>query len=688
MLKFRKLLLIDNIYRVIFILVFIYALLITNIPKYKSVYNINNDTFKCTLNDSFVTNEKATLELKCKENIIGNYYINNKYEKKFFDSLEIGSLLEIKGELTKPQNNTIPYAFNYKKYLYNKKIYYLLNIDNVKVIKRSNNIFYKIKNYVYKRVKKQKHNEYIYAFILGKTDYIDSSVLSSYRTNGISHLFALSGLHISIFSLILKKILDKLKVGEIYTYIIIFLFLLLFSFISGFSPSILRATLLFFLLGINKTFYFYIKTINILYLVFIILVLLNPFIIYNISFILSFISTFFLILNTDRINSKSYIKSLLQVSALAFISNIGVSLYYFNYINPLGIIYNLLFVPYVSFIVFPFSILVFIFPFLNNIFNLLIILMESISLKLSNINLVIYFPHINLFIVYLYYLFLIISFKVNKKGIIFLIIILFYSYIKPYLITYTRVYYLDVSQGDSILIVTKHLNSVILIDTGGIVGSTYKIYEEKLIPLFRNLGIKKINYLVLTHGDYDHIGEANGLIKNFKVNNIVFNNGDFNDLEKEVIKTAKEKNIPYFNNINKININESTLYFLNDKEFDNENDNSSVIYLKIDNKKFLFMGDASTKTESYLLDTYSLENIDILKVGHHGSKTSSSTEFLSEIKPSVSIISSGLNNKFGHPHKEVVDSLKLYGKVYNTAYDGTIQINIKNKENIVTYKRY
>ena len=177
------------------------------------------------------------------------------------------------------------------------------------------------------------------------------------------------------------------------------------------------------------------------------------------------------------------------------------------------------------------------------------------------------------------------------------------------------------------------------------------------------------------HGDFDHMGEAINLVNNFKVEKVIFNCGEFNDLENELIKALDKKKIKYYSCIKELNIDNNKLYFLQTKEYDNENDNSNVIYTKIDGYKFMFMGDASITTEKEILDKYNLTNIDVLKVGHHGSKTSSGKEFINEINPKYSIISVGKNNRYGHPNKEVLYNLKD-SKIYRTDQDGSIMFKI------------
>ena len=173
------------------------------------------------------------------------------------------------------------------------------------------------------------------------------------------------------------------------------------------------------------------------------------------------------------------------------------------------------------------------------------------------------------------------------------------------------------------------------------------------------------------------MGEAINLVNNFKVEKVIFNCGEFNDLEKELIKVIDKKKIKYYSCIKELNIDNNKLYFLQTKEYDNENDNSNVIYTELNNYKFLFMGDAGTTTEKEILDKYNLPDIDVLKVGHHGSKTSSSEEFINEMNSKYSIISVGKNNRYGHPNKEVLDNLDN-SKIYRTDLDGSIIFKIKN----------
>ena len=193
--------------------------------------------------------------------------------------------------------------------------------------------------------------------------------------------------------------------------------------------------------------------------------------------------------------------------------------------------------------------------------------------------------------------------------------------------------------------------------------------------------------LMSPHGDNDHIGESINIVNNFRIGKVVLNCGPFNNLEKKLIKVLDKNNIEYTSCINNIDLGNNKMYFLNTRIYNNENDNSQVSYIKINDYKFMLMGDASSITEYNILNKYNIGQIDFLKVGHHGSDTSSSKNFINRIKPKYSLISVGKNNKYGHPKQVVLNTLKNT-KIYRTDLDGSIEIRLNNNEyNIITYKQ-
>lgn len=671
-LKLRIILLCDYLYYILFFITCIFLLI--NINKKIDVPILTNNSYELIINDYKINDKTITIYF---DNIIGKYYVDNDEKvKEFKDNYSFGDKIYIEGEISVPNNNTIPNNFNYKDYLYHKYIYYIIKIDKIKMISKNDNIFLNIKNSIYKRIDTIKYNDYLYAFILGKSYYIDSEVLNNYKINGITHLFALSGLHVSMFSSIILFILKKIKLSEKLSYFITSLFLIFFAFIASFTPSIVRSVLFFILSSINNVYYLYIKPKYLLYIVFSILIFINPFYIYDTGFILSFCISFFILLFNEKNKINNNLLSILVISILSTLSSLPIIINMSYEINILGFINNLFFIPYVTYIVFPLSIIVVFISKLSFILNFLIIIMEYVSKVSSNIfNIKLIFPKMSLFLIIIYYVLLILIVKkINLKKIF--IIYLSFLYFRCDFDKNNYVYFIDVGQGDSALIVTKN-NKSILIDTGGKVGSNYSLMKSNVIPFFKSIGIRKLDYLFITHGDYDHAGYGIDLVNNFNVKNRFTNKGKYNSLEKKL-------NIKSFNN-SYIKIDNVEIYSLNSKLYNNENSDSLVLLVIIDNYKLLFMGDASINTEKDIMNNYDIGDVFILKVGHHGSKTSSSEEFINSVNPKYSIISVGKNNKFGHPNKEVLDNLSN-SKIYRTDIDGSIMFKIKkDKLRIETY---
>ena len=608
---------------------------------------------------------KTTIDIREK-----NKYRITLYKKINF---ELGDKVLVNGKFNTPDNNTVFNGFNYRKYLLSKGIKMISNNPSVKLISKNNNILYTLKNKIIKHSNKYKSKAYIKAFLLGKKDDID--IMEDYRKLGISHLFSISGMHVSLFLFVLNFLLKKVKLKNMF----IFIFLLLLNFLTGFTESLLRCTLFIVLSFINKKYYLKLKNIHILILTLIIFLFYRPYFIYSIGFCFSFIITFYIILFSKYIKNNNYFVKLFKVSLICFLSSIPLIIYSFYNINLLTILFNMIFVPIISLFIFPLSIITFLIPQLDNIYLFLINILEYFINILSSIDVfcvVVSKP--NIFILILYYLFLYLSIKINKKFIIIFILIFILNLNSKYFIRNTSVTFLDVNQGDSAVIILPK-GKTVLIDTGGRYFSDSSIIKTKLMPFLNSKGINNINVTVLTHGDYDHMGEAINLVNNFKVEKVIFNCGPYNDLEKELIKVLDKKKIKYYSCIKELNIYKNKLYFLQTKEYDNENDNSNVIYTELNGYKFMFMGDASTTTEKEILDKYNLPDIDVLKVGHHGSKTSSSIEFINEINPKYSIISVGKNNRYGHPNKEVLENLKD-SEIYRTDRDGSVMFKIKNNK--------
>ena len=661
--KKLKIILLYNI-----IIIIILGIILCNISK-KSKFT-NEIKIIGIINEIKITEENTQIELLSKEKILVNLY--KKVEFK------LGDKIELEGKLETPSNNTFFNLFNYKKYLKSKKINYIFQAHSIKLIKKNNKIKYKIKTNLINHIDKYKTKDYLKTFILGDNN-IDENIKNTYQINGISHLFAISGMHLSLFAILIRKILEKLTKNQNIISILIIIFFVFFSFLTNYSPSILRGLIFYTLLTINKIFKLNIKPTKLILIDLIILLTYNPYYTYNIGFIYSFIISISLILTSEIINKyKNYISKIFITSLISFIVSIPISINNFFEINILTPLINIIFIPLISFIIFPFSLITVVIKPLDKVFLILIKILENLSKVFSKLKLTLILSHIPWYIIVIYYIFISLSILgIKKKNIklfipLILLIILHANikvFYKP-----IRITFLDVGQGDSILL---ELNKNILIDTGG--KKNTSIVKTKTISYLKSLGIKKLNYLILTHSDFDHMGDSINLINNFKVEKVIFNCGTYNDSEKELIKQLNKKNIQYYSCIKELNIDNNKLYFLQTKQYGNENDNSNVIYTEINGYKFMFMGDAGVEKEKDILKKYNISNIDILKVGHHGSKTSSSKEFINEINPKYGIISVGKNNRYGHPNKEVLNVLEK-SNIYRTDQDGSIMFKIKNNK--------
>lgn len=591
----------------------------------------------------------------------------------------LGQKIECTGIVSLPKQNTNFYLFNYRNYLKSKKIFYQMEAECI-VLKEKVAVIHIIKNSIINRIEKLKSKGYLKSFILGTTSDINNEVLNNYRNNGISHLLAISGMHVSflvgLFTIFKRKYL-------------LFLILIFYLFLANFPISMIRAVIFFILVMINKKTKLNLSTI-ILFIYFTIFILWwNPYLVYSTGFLYSFIISFYLILFSKIFNNKNKILSIWTLPLVVFLITIPINMMTNFSLNLLSPIYNIIFVPIVSIILFPISFLVFMFPILDNGYYFVWTALEEISANLLSINIV--FCYISFYIFILYYL--IITFILHKLtnkeykyiGLIFIILLFHYFY--PNFRDYGFIQMLDIGQGDSIIVSYPRNKLNILIDTGGTINNERSRYVNNItIPTLYSLGIKKLDYLIITHGDADHAGEAIELLKNIKVNKVLFNSGKITELESDIINYLNKNKIEYsFISEEIITHNNIKLYFINATNYDNENEDSLILLLKIKNFISLFMGDSGISSEKKILEEYNLSSVDILKVGHHGSKNSSSEYFINSVNPRIALISAGKNNLYGHPHKEVLNNLH-FCDTYITSTHGAIKVRI-DKDVLVTKVR-
>lgn len=669
----------NKLFIVFFIFLCIYILLFTKIIKYESKLDIRKNVFEGVITSIKFEGDRLVLDVKGEERLIAYYYVKSKEEKNtILDVIHHGDKIMLKGTLKVPFNNTIPNNFNYKKYLYNKKIYYTLSVDSYEIIKNNKNILYKIKDKLYKKIINLDNSDYYLAFILGDKTLLSSEIYNSFQSNGISHLLALSGMHINILLLIINMFLKKFKESKriIITSIILIVFLIL----TGLTASLQRATIFYILKNINNKFNLRYSNIKLLFIVAFIILFINPFLIYDLGFIYSFIVCFGIFYYSDFIKGN-YVVKLFKLSLVTFLFSMPITIMVNYEVNLSSIFINMLFVPWISLIVYPLSLISFIIPILNPLFGFTINITNNMNMLFSKISLIINIPKLSIILIILFYLVLLVR---KKKLYICLFLILIFGKVIVLFDKNYYVYFFDIGQGDASVLVSPHQKEVLMIDTGGKItyekeewqksNKTYNI-SDGVIKFLKSRGITKLDYLIISHGDQDHAGDALNIIKKLNVKKVVLNNGSTNSLEKKIINTSvkitNNYNLKYFKVIN-----------LNNGFYDNENDASLVNYITFLKYKFLFMGDASRSVEEKIIEKYNLFNIDVLKVGHHGSKTSSSKYFVDKIIPKYSVISVGRNNRYGHPHEEVLSNL-INTRILRTDSDGTITFKInKNKFDI------
>jgi len=608
------------------------------------IINFNtNKKYECDFNEKFIVYE-----------VHDNYCIVVQNKNKFLlyqddNILYEGNKIKVNGRLKEIKNNGIPYLYSFGEYLNNKNIYYEIDYYSLEVIDESVTIQNKIINYLLDKIIYSR--EYLNLLLFNnKSDSISDFYDDLIKISAIQ-LFVISGFHISFINNVINKVLSKITKKKEHNLTIIILFF--YVYLLKFTLSSLRAFLSILFNKINRHFKLNLNSLDINSLIAIIFLTINPKNLFLVGFQLSFI----IVIAICMLNSiKSKMKKYLMI-IIPFLISLPIILNMNGNIGMINIFMNYILTPIVC-MIYLLGIIVLIIPSFDKFLFYIIFGFEYVINLLSKYNFYIQFPYISLYGIIIYYIiiYFITSsiYMKNKKNLIvnslllFSFIVIWYN--KPFSCPY--IMFFDVGQGDACLIHGANNKYNILIDTGG---NTYNdIAQKKLIPYFNKEGIKYLDLVIISHLDFDHYGALDSLNNNFKIN--------------KIIKDNNYKNI-YFNDINFQNLNQ--FY----KENDDENTKSSVLLFDFIGLRFLLTGDAPTNIEKQIINDYEID-IDVLKVGHHGSNTSTSMEFIKSIKPEVAIISVGNNNIYGHPHDEVINRL-IFNKIYifRTDQDGSIKIN-------------
>lgn len=630
-------------------------------------------------------------------------YINKKNKKL----LEYGDLIEIKGEYSAPEVARNYKGFDYSQYLKTLNIYGTIKVEESEIINKNqlspilisiNNIKEKMIDNANRNMPKRTAN-LLLGILIGERDNIQEDIIESFRTANLSHILAVSGAHTSYIILGITYLISKSKTPKRIGYIITIINLLIFIIITGASYSVVRACIMAIVVIGAKICYRKENFFTSICISLIIILIQNPFAINDIGLKLSFMGTAGIVIFNKSITNffiklkiKQKIAEALSVTFSAQLMIMPIIILNFNTISLTFFISNILASPLLGIIIIFGFISIFISSILNpiskilflilHIFLELLILVSKVTEKIPGSSILVKTPNILFAIVY-YILILffnyffvikqnptrrfhkkiikIITIKNIKNGfkviaVVFLIMLLLTRIVR--IINPTlKIYFIDVGQGDSTLIVTPK-NKKILIDGGE--GKTNVLFQYLL-----DRRINKIDYIIISHFDSDHCNGLIEIIEKMRVENIVMSKQSKESEEyKKILEIIKQKNIKVSSvkAEDKIII-EKNLYIkiLNPAEkfeFQDLNNNAIVAKLVYKNFSMLFTGDIE-KTEENLAKKYKNElKSTILKVAHHGSKTSTSEEFLKYVEPQITLIGVGENNKFGHPNQITIEKLK------------------------------
>lgn len=282
--------------------------------------------------------------------------------------------------------------FNYKKYLLSKKISKNFIVQEFQYLKTSNNIAYKTYNILEKRITNLKSAAFLKAMVLGDTSFIENDTYEIYKINGIVHLFAISGMHVVILTSIILGLLNKLSKFKNLNYLIIYIILIFYMLIIN-SASIIRSVLMFILCSLNKLFKLKFSSTNILYYIFVLNIIINPYIIYNMGFQLSYLVSFILIISNKKIaKCKNYISEIFMTSLISFLGGLPIIINSNFEVNLLTPLINLIIVPAVSVILFPLAILTTLAPVFDNLLTFLLTGFDRLNLFFTNISIIINIP--------------------------------------------------------------------------------------------------------------------------------------------------------------------------------------------------------------------------------------------------------------------------------------------------------
>ena len=724
-------------FKYIYLLFFVFLVFIVRYKIEQNIYeNCDKEINELAAKPVYVVGEIENIGSSKNSNycILRDAILNDKkyrkiklyYSKEESFNLKIGNVVKVKSNIyinKKPENEG---EFNNSIYNRSNGIFFQGYIQNLELISNKTNKFknllYGIRLNIYEKINLLFVNEdagLFYAMLLGDKSEINEVRKRLFNENGIAHILAISGLHLSILGICLFELLRK-KFSLRVSAFIVSVFIFLYAILIDASLITLRAIIMLYIrflsLSLGRTY----DSKNSLYILCLIFLFLKPYLLFNAGFQFSYVSIF--ALNSDFtikfINNDNDEKKLTKIpqTIVLTIFLMPITLYHY-YTYPLySYFLNLIIIPLMTFVIL-FGIIGVIYSYVSiligrffvGIVHFIFILYEKLCIIIERLpynTISIGKPNINRILIFYMLIFLIWWFfreidNIKKlKKVIFSIliftvsiIILFNRKTNEY-----RMTFLSIGQGDSIVI--ENFNRIITIDGGSTTTKTSGEYI--LAPHLKSRGIDKIDTAFITHADSDHTNAILYVIKNtdIKFNNLILPVMAKNSEKYDIIKLAaneKNINILYKKAGDRIVFSDDLIIdVINPVEDDRDaindiNEQSLTFKMTYKNHSALFTGDIGKITEEKILKNNVFINMiksDVLKVAHHGSKNSSLDEFIKYTAPSYSIISYGVNNKYGHPSENTINTLnKYHSKILKTAVNGQIDIFFKdNKINFKTFK--
>ena len=608
------------------------------------------------------------------------------------ENFPIGQKYLIDAEINLANKNTNPNLFNYRNYLISKgigsnikikKIYKDASSSSVLLILR--NKFHNYIHEVFKNNLSKDSADFAISVVLGENLIQNDDI----RDLGLAHILAVSGLHIDLLIGFILYFCSKLNLNYRYGYISALTLAFLYGALIGFPYSVIRV-LIINLIGFLAFLYQYPEDkIKSLLIAALLILIYNPFAVLNAGFVLSFIATSGVYLMYPKL--RKYLGENLLAESIGFTASVQATLlpftaFYYGKINLVSILANFLVVPVFTLAMYIIFAVIIFYPILSFImaplFVIINYLLESIlnlthilnSFKFLNIE----FIHQSILIsIYLYFLILVSVYikKSNKRlikefyllNIIVVILSLGYEKLNPE----TSFSMIDIGQGDAFLLNDR--GDYYLIDVGGPKFDNYDSGEKILVPYLKSIGVRDIKAVFISHEDMDHSGNMDILNDNFNIQNVITSKNNIGSLAKYQPKIVGKND--------KIKLKSGYINCIFDGASGEENAESMGLLININGTTILSLGDLPKEYE----DSLAIK-ADILKVSHHGSKTSTSKDFVTKVSPKAALISAGRNNRYGHPNKEVLENLAGV-KIYNTQTDGMVKIYFGKDVKIEKYMK-